>query len=126
MFEAQTAKYKNHRGYKDMLSHARKHFEPCLAAKNLADSVVIDVRTSTPALAVQVVNFGVIPLTGSEILMKSTQSASWLAKNGAFFVQRFTEPTQHYISQTRNYTALGGGGSNVPNVSNVTICYYEV
>jgi len=80
---------------------------------------------TTPALHIQVVSLGAIPLNGGDVLMKSPKSARWRSTVGGWFRHRFTEPTQRYLSQARNYTSTTGAGSAVGGSAVRYLCLYE-
>jgi hypothetical protein len=122
----QLQRYSKHSGFKDALKMIGKHFPAeTLTSKNMDQSVMVEKLAATPALAVQVVNLGQIPVRGSEVLMKSPRSASWRSTIGAYFRHRWTEPVQNFISTSRPYTALTGGGASIIGNNAITVCFYE-
>lgn len=110
-----------HKGFNELVNRIKTH-----AKTSKGFSEFVDLKEAGSNVLVQVISLGKIPLTGGEVLMKSTKSASWLAKEGAFMVHRFTERTQKYISNTRKYElGIVDGGTTTGNNGAFIVCYYE-
>lgn len=109
-----------HKGFNELLARIKSHTK---ASKGYNDFV--DLKEAGTNVLVQVISLGKVPTTGGEVLMKSTKSASWLAKEGAFMVHRFSERTQKYMSNTRKYQTVVDGSTTTGNNGAVVVCYYE-
>lgn len=105
----------SHKGYREFVATIDSH------AKRLAAESLSEV---TPALSVQVVSLGQLPLDLGDVLQRSPEtSESWRSTEGAFFVHDYTEKTQRYISQYRQYTSTAAGATAPPG--EFILCAFE-
>jgi len=109
-----------HKGFNELLARIKNHTK---TSKGYGDFV--DLKEAGTNVLVQVISLGKIPTTGGEVLMKSTKSSSWLAKEGAFMVHRFSERTQKYVSNTRKYLTVIDGSTIAGTNGAFVVCYYE-
>jgi hypothetical protein len=86
------ARFKNHKGYKEMLlaNAKQEQGKGKLGSESLGNSL-------------QVISLGVIPTSGGDVLMKSPKSTSLPTRDGMFMVHQFSEPDQRYVSFSRQY-----------------------
>jgi len=138
------SKYSNHRGYKEhhakskgftqfprMRYHNGKHVaagddgfpedDYDVVHRTPASAKPLTPRAPAIGNAIQVVSLGILPVDGGSVLMRNQgKSRSNKCKDGAYFVHRFTEPTQRYNSMARSYATLATG-----SISSAIVCFYE-
>lgn len=111
--------YKNHAGFEEC---ARKLRGLSKSKKPDDDFEVLGLKSS-PGIAnsVQVIKLGRVPTSPSEVLQLNPKSCSRPAKEGAFMVSGFTQPTQEYKSLANSSTS-----AVAPFAPIGTACYYEI
>jgi len=87
------------------------------------------VSSTSPALHVQVINLGVIPLSGGDVLMRSPKSSTWRSTIGGYLPHKFSEPVQEYKSVARSYASQPVPPFTSPvtttSPNSTYLCFYE-
>lgn len=109
-------KFKNHTGYDAALKKLKGDPDEYVR--------VGTPREPTPSNSLQIISLGVIPTSGGDVMMRSAKSYMGPAKDGAFIVHKFSEPTQKAISLARFYPKKDPVGQVTDQA--FTFSYFEV
>lgn len=113
-------RFGKHEGYNEFLKLIPKtiaHLKATVGKQGLRDA--------TFDATIQVISLGVFPLSGGDVLMRTPKSQSWRSTVGGYLPHRFSEPTQKYMSQVRQYTSIAGAGASVPGAMQFYVCAFE-